>query len=77
MDRNFSYTYITDHFAVRNRSDIGVDRMMWSSDYPHVGADWPNSWRTINADFSGVPEDERDLILAGNARHLYRLGASR
>jgi predicted TIM-barrel fold metal-dependent hydrolase len=51
--------------------------MMWSSDYPHVGADWPNSWRTINADFSGVPEDERDLILAGNARRLYRLGESR
>jgi predicted TIM-barrel fold metal-dependent hydrolase len=77
MDRNFSYTYITDHFAVRNRADIGSDRMMWSSDYPHVGADWPNSWRTINADFSGVPEDERDLILAGNARRLYRLGESR
>jgi len=77
LDRNFSYTYITDHFAVRNRADIGADRMMWSSDYPHVGADWPNSWRTINADFSGVPEDERDLILAGNARHLYHLGESR
>ena len=77
LDRNFSYTYITDHFAVRNRADIGPDRMMWSSDYPHVGADWPNSWRTINADFSGVPEDERDLILAGNARHLYHLGESR
>jgi predicted TIM-barrel fold metal-dependent hydrolase len=74
MDRNFLYTYITDHFAVRNRTDIGVDRMMWSSDYPHVGADWPNSWRTIAADFSGVPEDERDMILAGNAHRVYRLG---
>lgn len=74
MDRNFFYTYITDHFAVRNRADIGVDRMMWSSDYPHVGADWPNSWRTIAAAFAGVPDDERDLILAGNARHVYQLG---
>ena len=77
MDRNFLYTYITDHFAVRNRADIGVDRMMWSTDYPHVGADWPNSWRTIAADFSGVPDDERDLILAGNARRVYGLGTSR
>jgi len=74
MDRNFLYTYITDHFAVRSRADVGVDRMMWSSDYPHVGADWPNSWRTIAADFSGVADDERDLILAGNACRTYRLG---
>jgi hypothetical protein len=29
--------------------------MLWSSDYPHVGSDWPNSWRTFDASFSGVP----------------------
>jgi predicted TIM-barrel fold metal-dependent hydrolase len=76
MDEHFYYTYITDHFGIRNREAIGVGRMMWSSDYPHVGADWPNSWRTIAAVFSGVPEAERDRILAGNARDLYRLGPS-
>ena len=21
--------------------------MLWSSDYPHLGADWPNSWKVI------------------------------
>jgi len=76
MDRHFYYTYITDHFAVRNRESVGIDRMMWSSDYPHVGADWPNSWRTIDADFSGVPSEERDRILAGNAAALYGLGGA-
>jgi predicted TIM-barrel fold metal-dependent hydrolase len=71
---HFSFTYITDHYGIRNRHDIGVERILWSSDYPHIGSDWPNSWRTIAADFSGVPPVERDLILAGNARRLYRFG---
>jgi predicted TIM-barrel fold metal-dependent hydrolase len=69
---HFSFTYITDHYGIRNRHDIGVERILWSSDYPHVGADWPNSWRTIAGDFSGVDRAERDLILAGNAERLYR-----
>lgn len=68
------FTYITDHLGIRLRQDIGVERMMWSSDYPHVGSDWPNSWRTIAADYSGVARDERDLMLAGNAQRLYRFG---
>ena len=65
------FTYITDHFGVRNRGAIGADRILWSSDYPHVGADWPNSRRTIAADFSGVPDIEREAMLAGTALKLY------
>jgi predicted TIM-barrel fold metal-dependent hydrolase len=73
VDR-FYFTYVTDSYAVRNRDAIGVDRMMWSSDYPHVGADWPNSRRTIQATMAGVPEADRALILAGNALRLYHFG---
>src|SRR5262249_25627377 len=32
---HFYYTYITDHYAIRNRELVGVDRLMWSSDFPH------------------------------------------
>src|SRR5919206_3520239 len=41
VEAHVSFTYITDHTAVRNRHAIGVDRLMWSSDYPHSGSDWP------------------------------------
>jgi predicted TIM-barrel fold metal-dependent hydrolase len=75
MEHNISFTYISDHFAIRNRHDIGVDRMMWSSDFPHVPANWPESWRVIEAAFDGVPRDERHLIVAGNAQRLYGFGA--
>jgi predicted TIM-barrel fold metal-dependent hydrolase len=75
IHEHFYFTYITDHYGLRNRESIGVDKILWSSDYPHVGADWPNSWRTIAADFSGIPDDERSKILAGNALGLYRFDA--
>jgi uncharacterized protein len=74
IEEHFYYTYITDHFAVRNRNYVGVDRLMWSSDFPHGGSDWPGSVRVIHADFADVPAWERDLILAGNAQRLYRFG---
>ena len=59
------------------RHDVGVERIVWSSDYPHISADWPYSWRTIQASMSGVPREERDLILAGKtvaAKSALKLG---
>jgi predicted TIM-barrel fold metal-dependent hydrolase len=75
IEDHFLFTYITDHFAVRNRYAVGLTQLMWSSDYPHAASDWPNSIRTIHAGFSDVPPAERDLILAGNAQRLYNFGA--
>jgi predicted TIM-barrel fold metal-dependent hydrolase len=71
LDTNVFTTFITDSYGVRNRADIGVSQMLWSSDYPHSGADWPHSHDTIDAHFAGVPDDERHAILAGNALRLY------
>ena len=71
VERNVHFTFLTDPFGIRNRYDVGVDNMLWSSDYPHISADWPYSWRSIQAAMSGVPHDEREKMLAGNAQRLY------
>ncbi|HEV7678701.1 MAG TPA: amidohydrolase family protein [Candidatus Dormibacteraeota bacterium] len=68
----FPAAFITDPYAIENRHRVGVERMMWSNDYPHITSDWPNSWKTINATFHDVPRDERQAILAGNAQRLFR-----
>lgn len=68
---NLFSTFITDRYGVQNRRDIGVSQMLWSSDYPHSGADWPHSHKTIEDHFAGVPEDDKHAILAGNALRLY------
>ena len=72
LAEHFYYTYITDHYAIRNRRAVGVDRLMWSSDFPHTGSDWPDSWRTIDTEFADMPREEKELILSGNAMRLYK-----
>jgi predicted TIM-barrel fold metal-dependent hydrolase len=74
VERQVSFTYVTDGVGIAQRHLIGVDRIMWSSDYPHVSADWPNSWKTIQATFSDVSGAERRAIVAGNAVRLYGFG---
>jgi predicted TIM-barrel fold metal-dependent hydrolase len=69
--RHFHFSYMTDTFGLRNWADVGAERILWSSDYPHISADWPFSWRVIQASMSGVPAAARQLILAGNAQRLY------
>jgi predicted TIM-barrel fold metal-dependent hydrolase len=72
-----AFTYITDRFALRNRRDIGIDSLMWSSDYPHGGSDYPLSWRMIEGDFADIPAGERHAILAGNAVRIFGLDTAR
>jgi predicted TIM-barrel fold metal-dependent hydrolase len=72
--RNWLVTFIVDRYGVKNREDIGVGNMMWSTDYPHHGCDWPYSRKVIAEMFDGVPEDEKFRMICGNARDLYGLG---
>jgi len=73
FDDHFAYTFVTDTVGIHNRHSIGVGNIMWSDDFPHVGADWPTSQRTISASFTGVPREERQAILADNCARLYQL----
>jgi len=50
-----------------------VRNMMWSTDYPHHGNDWPYSRKVIAETMAALPADERDLIVAGNAVRIFGL----
>jgi predicted TIM-barrel fold metal-dependent hydrolase len=71
--RNFWATFMCDHIGVELRHYIGVDRIMWSTDFPHGGNEWPNSRNQIDRLFRDVPDDERKLILHDNACNFYNL----
>jgi predicted TIM-barrel fold metal-dependent hydrolase len=72
--RNMSATFITDRNGIENRHAVGVGNMMWSTDYPHHGNDWPYSRRTIMAMMGHIDAEERRRICAGNAVRIFRLG---
>ena len=42
-------------YGIRNRHEIGVDRIMWSTDYPHTNSNWPNSQRIAAYELRDVP----------------------
>jgi predicted TIM-barrel fold metal-dependent hydrolase len=56
---------------VRLRHSVGVDRVMWGSDYPHKESSFPFSLEAIRGSFAGVPHDEVAMMLGGNAAALY------
>ena len=71
--RNWRSTFMVDRYAIENRHHLGVDNLMFSTDYPHHGCDWPHTRETVDKLFAGVPADERAKMCAGNAVKLYGL----
>ena len=59
LERQVHFVYVTDTYGVQNRQRIGVERMLWSTDYPHASSSWPNTWSAVQASMSGVPSEER------------------
>jgi predicted TIM-barrel fold metal-dependent hydrolase len=66
-------TFQDDVPGIRCRDLIGVDRLMWGSDYPHFDSTFPKSREAIERNFEGVPEAERELILRDNMLRVYNL----
>jgi len=64
----------TDRVGLRLIDVIGAERVMWTSDYPHVDSTWPESRKAIEENFAGVAPGPRRQILCDNARVLYGLG---
>jgi predicted TIM-barrel fold metal-dependent hydrolase len=53
------------------RHRIGVDRIMWGSDYPHYEGTAPYTREALRHTFSRVPAEEVAAILGGNAAAVY------
>jgi predicted TIM-barrel fold metal-dependent hydrolase len=65
--------FMKDPLGVELRHRIGVDRIMWGSDFAHAAGDWPNSLEVLDEILTGVPQSERDAVLANNAVAFFRL----
>ena len=65
-----------DFHAVKYRADIGVENIAWSTDFPHVATDWPDSLALVEKLFAGVPEAERRKMTCDNAVAFYKLASA-
>ena len=53
------------------RHQVGVDKLMWGSDYPHIEGTWPQSQARLLESLAGLPADEVAAIVGGNALAVY------
>ena len=56
---------------VAARAQIGVDRFMWGSDYPHDEGTYPFTREHLRQVLPGIGPDEKQRILAENCAKLY------
>ena len=53
------------------RRQLGVGKLMWGSDYPHLEGTWPDSLKSLRETFSSYEESEIRAILGENAAQVY------
>ncbi len=53
------------------RGEIGLENMMWGSDYPHPEGTWPHTRQQMIDTLHDLPEDDIARILGGNAARVY------
>jgi hypothetical protein len=56
---------------VEARHQVGVDRVLWGSDYPHHEGSWPRTRQSLRWNFWDVPEDEVRTMTSVNAANVY------
>jgi predicted TIM-barrel fold metal-dependent hydrolase len=69
--RHFWTCFISDASAIAVRDLIGVEKLMYETDYPHNDSNWPNGRKVLEELLTSVPDDEARMIAGLNARNLY------
>ncbi len=72
LRRNFWFCMIEDKSTICTRYTIGVDNILFESDYPHGDGTWPDTQRVIESVLGDLPVDEIRKITHENAAHVYR-----
>jgi predicted TIM-barrel fold metal-dependent hydrolase len=68
--------YVTtwrERVGLRNRNYVGIDRILWESEFPRSASTYPESTRMIKSNFAEVSVTDRESILCRNAARLYKL----
>ena len=62
-----------DALGIKLRDIIGVDNLMWGSDYPHIESTFPRSQQILKEILVDCTEEEKAKIVGGNAARVYHL----
>jgi predicted TIM-barrel fold metal-dependent hydrolase len=66
-------TFQFDRIGTKLIDDMGVETLMWGSDYPHPDGIWPESAKYIEEQFAGLTPEAVRKITCENAGKFYGL----
>jgi predicted TIM-barrel fold metal-dependent hydrolase len=72
--RHILWGFQRDPAGVELRHWLGVENLIWGSDFPHQESEYPDSLKVIEQNFKGVPEEEKRRMVCDNAREFFYLG---
>jgi predicted TIM-barrel fold metal-dependent hydrolase len=64
--RHVLWGFQRDPAGVELRHWMGVENLVWGSDFPHQESEYPHSLSVIEQNFRNVPESERHAMVCGN-----------
>jgi len=68
--------FISDEVGIAMRHQIGIDNILFESDYPHSDSNWPHSRKMLEDALADVPDEEARKIAELNARKVYNFPRS-
>jgi predicted TIM-barrel fold metal-dependent hydrolase len=71
--RNMFITFQEDRGGIEMRHLVGIENILWGSDYPHAEGSFPKSREIVERTLQGVPENEKEQILWKNTARIFRL----
>lgn len=73
IEENIFAGIINDPLAAKLRNEIGIDQMMWGSDFPHPPCPYPNTTQNVERVLGDMSPEERFKVVAGNVMKLYNI----
>ncbi len=71
--RNAFFGFQEDARGIRERHAIGVDTLLWGSDYPHQESTFPRSRQILDEILAECTEEEKAKISGSNCARVYNL----
>jgi predicted TIM-barrel fold metal-dependent hydrolase len=71
--RNMACTFMDDEIGLSMRHLVGLENILWSTDFPHPATTWPHSQEIVARQFADIPDDEQAMICCTNAERIYKL----
>ena len=62
-----------EHVAIELRHHLGVEHIMFATDFPHIECEWPNTRPTLDSLTAGLSPEEKYKIVAGNVIDYFDL----